>query len=170
MATIGGTPVWQMREVSSQNSFNGHNSLFVHFGLGDATTVDSLLIEWRSGRVDRLADETADRLLELTEGESPALVASESEAPIEYQVILYQNYPNPFNDNTNISFTLDRARDVRLEVIDQLGRILAVPTGGLLEAGSHTAAFSGTGLLSGIYVYRLRVGNSVITRRMTVVR
>ncbi len=49
-ATINGNPVWQMREVSAQNNFNGHNSLRVHFGLGNAATIDSVLIEWPSGQ------------------------------------------------------------------------------------------------------------------------
>ncbi|MDX1700083.1 MAG: FG-GAP-like repeat-containing protein, partial [Melioribacteraceae bacterium] len=45
-ANIDGKDVWQIREVSSQNSFNGHNSLRVHFGLKDATIIDSLIILW----------------------------------------------------------------------------------------------------------------------------
>jgi PKD repeat protein len=48
-ATINGNPVWQFREVSAQNNFNGHNSLRVHFGLGNATVIDSVLIDWSSG-------------------------------------------------------------------------------------------------------------------------
>jgi len=48
-AIINGNPVWQFREVSAQNNFNGHNSLRVHFGLGDATIIDSVIIEWTSG-------------------------------------------------------------------------------------------------------------------------
>lgn len=48
-ATINGNSYWQYREVSAQNSFCGHNSFRVHFGLGDALLVDSLLISWPSG-------------------------------------------------------------------------------------------------------------------------
>ncbi|MGB5895336.1 MAG: FG-GAP-like repeat-containing protein [Ignavibacteriaceae bacterium] len=48
-AIINGNPVWQFREVSAQNNFNGHNSLRVHFGVGDATMIDSVIIEWTSG-------------------------------------------------------------------------------------------------------------------------
>ena len=48
-ATINGNVVWQFREISSQNNFNGHNSLRIHFGLGDATIIDSVVIVWPSG-------------------------------------------------------------------------------------------------------------------------
>jgi PKD repeat protein len=49
-AAINGTPTWQMREVSAQNNFNGHNSLRVHFGLGNAAAIDSVVIEFPSGQ------------------------------------------------------------------------------------------------------------------------
>ncbi|MBT8380599.1 MAG: VCBS repeat-containing protein [Ignavibacteria bacterium] len=49
-ATIGGNPVWQMREVSAHNNFNGHNSLRVHFGLGNASSIDSVVFEFPSGQ------------------------------------------------------------------------------------------------------------------------
>ena len=48
-ATIGGSPVWQIRDISTQNSFLGHSALDIHLGLGDATTIDSLRIHWPSG-------------------------------------------------------------------------------------------------------------------------
>jgi PKD repeat protein len=48
-ATIKGENVWQMREVSAQSGYNCQNSLRVHFGLGDAQVVDSLIIEWPLG-------------------------------------------------------------------------------------------------------------------------
>jgi hypothetical protein len=47
-AVIGGVPVWQMREVSAQSGHCGQNDLTVHFGLGDATTIDSMVIDWPS--------------------------------------------------------------------------------------------------------------------------
>jgi len=49
-ATINGNTVWQYREISAQNNFNGHNSQRVHFGLGDASVVDSAIITWTSGQ------------------------------------------------------------------------------------------------------------------------
>ncbi|NIR63495.1 MAG: PKD domain-containing protein, partial [Aliifodinibius sp.] len=64
---IGGTPVWQIRNVSAQNSFNGHNSHNVHFGLGDATVVDSLEITWPSGDVKVMTSVNTDQFLTVTE-------------------------------------------------------------------------------------------------------
>jgi len=50
-ANIYGVDTWQMHEVSSQSGggAGGQNTLKVILGMGDATTVDSLIIEWPSG-------------------------------------------------------------------------------------------------------------------------
>lgn len=48
-ATISGNPTWQMREISSQSAYCSENDLRAHFGLGNATAIDSLVILWPSG-------------------------------------------------------------------------------------------------------------------------
>jgi len=67
LANISGNDVWQIREISSQNTFLGHNSLIVHFGFGDATIVDSLIIEWPSGIITDIANISADQQINLSE-------------------------------------------------------------------------------------------------------
>lgn len=75
-ATIAGQPRWQLREVSAQNSFNGHNDLVAHFGLGDATVIDSLEVTWPSGLRERIGSLAVDSCRELVEGElSPTPLA-----------------------------------------------------------------------------------------------
>jgi enediyne biosynthesis protein E4 len=68
LAVINGKPVWQMREISSQNSFSGQNSLDVHFGLGEATTIEKLIIEWPSGMTDELFGILVKQSITVTEG------------------------------------------------------------------------------------------------------
>ncbi len=49
-STIGGKTFWQTKEVATQNSaMGGQNSSKILFGLGTATSVDSLLVIWPSG-------------------------------------------------------------------------------------------------------------------------
>jgi hypothetical protein len=66
-AQINGSLVWQMRDISGQNSFDSQNSLRVHFGLGDADTVDSLVIFWPSGQSITYTNLTANQLYNFTE-------------------------------------------------------------------------------------------------------
>jgi hypothetical protein len=83
---------------------------------------------------------------------------------------LAQNYPNPFNPTTNISYTLKNSGKIRLSVFDLLGREVAVLANGIQNAGEHKVAFTGSGLSSGIYFYKLQAGTEVITKKMTLLK
>ena len=88
------------------------------------------------------------------------------------EIALDQNYPNPFNPSTLIRFALPESETVTLRVYDTLGR----PAATLLDqkphtAGTHTVRFDGAGLASGVYLYRLEVGASVLmTRYMQLIK
>jgi hypothetical protein len=67
-AAIDGIPTWQTKAVSNQNGgLAGQNSPKLLFGLGQTTTVDSVIVNWPSGMVTELAAPTANQLLEITE-------------------------------------------------------------------------------------------------------
>ncbi len=51
------------RAVSGGDGFLSASERTAHFGLGDAATVDELVVTWPDGRVDRLADVAADRTI-----------------------------------------------------------------------------------------------------------
>lgn len=81
-------------------------------------------------------------------------------------LMLAQNYPNPFNPGTRIAFSLPNAAPVSLRVFDLQGREVAILANGVLQAGDHLAHFDGTGLSSGIYLYRLEAGRLTQTGKM----
>jgi hypothetical protein len=81
-----------------------------------------------------------------------------------------QNYPNPFNPTTQIGFSVDNRKDVKLEVYDTAGRKVQTLIDSELNRGFYTATFDGSGLASGIYFYRLVTGNSVLTKKMVLVK
>jgi glucose/arabinose dehydrogenase len=89
-------------------------------------------------------------------------------APREFR--LEQNYPNPFNPETVIRYQLPEGADVRLAVYDMLGREVALLAEGRMTPGDHQARFDGSALASGVYVYRLRAGNLMLTRSMLLLR
>ncbi len=83
------------------------------------------------------------------------------------RITLAQNYPNPFNPSTTIEFTLGRSAYVTLHVFDIGGRQVATLVDERLWAGSHRMQFNGTGLSSGMYLYRLSTDNrNIATRKM----
>lgn len=85
-------------------------------------------------------------------------------------VDLAQNYPNPFNPSTRIEYQLPLKEFVSLKVFDVLGREVAVLVNEVQSPGTHVAEFSGAGLASGVYFYRLESGGFVETKRLVLLR
>ena len=83
---------------------------------------------------------------------------------------LSQNYPNPFNPETSISYTINRAQQVKLTVYDILGQEIAVLQDGTQNMGEHRVRFDASGLSSGIYIYTLETENQTLKKRMVLMR
>ncbi len=97
------------------------------------------------------------------------VVSTESEELPE-SVRLDQNYPNPFNPGTTIRYALPQAGNVRLAVYDVVGREVAVLVDGVRVQGAHTEIFKTPGLPTGMYVYVLSTPETVLTKRMLLVK
>lgn len=89
---------------------------------------------------------------------------------LPHAVTLDQNYPNPFNPATTIGWQLPEAADVSIRVFDQLGRQVGVVAEGFFAAGAHSAAFDGSRLTSGVYLYVLDAGDQRVTRHLTLLK
>ena len=88
---------------------------------------------------------------------------------------LRQNYPNPFNPETVIPFELGRPGYVALRIYNVLGQEVAHLTEGNLRAGSYRAVWNGkdargADVGTGVYLYRLQVGDAAVTRQMVLLR
>ncbi|MCB9366690.1 MAG: S8 family peptidase [Calditrichaeota bacterium] len=76
-------------------------------------------------------------------------------APLPQTAKLVGNYPNPFNPTTDLKFELASATHATLNVYDIQGRLVSELVNGMVQAGSHTVQFDGSGLASGVYFARL---------------
>ncbi|MCH7549570.1 MAG: T9SS type A sorting domain-containing protein, partial [Candidatus Krumholzibacteriota bacterium] len=88
---------------------------------------------------------------------------------------LFQNHPNPFNPSTTISFELAAPGRVRMDVFDTLGRRVRTIIDGVHPAGVSSVVWdgadqSGRPVVSGLYFYRLTIGNATLTRRMVLLK
>jgi hypothetical protein len=61
-------PLVQMDELRSGGSYFSQNDMRMHFGLEQATKVDSVEIRWLSGQIDHLKDLEVNRLYAIQEG------------------------------------------------------------------------------------------------------
>ncbi len=69
------------------------------------------------------------------------------------------NYPNPFNSSTTINFSLKERGVTVLEVYDMLGRKSQTLANEVMDVGSHSVEFNGSGLTEGIYTVILISNN-----------
>jgi len=90
--------------------------------------------------------------------------------PTPLNFTLQQNYPNPFNPATKISFTLQHAGLVKLEVYSILGEKVATILSEVRSAGAHTVLFDASRLAGGVYLYRLQAGAFHDVRKMLLMK
>ena len=76
--------------------------------------------------------------------------------------------PMPFREATTLRVRLDRPAQVRLDVVDVLGRVVAVLADGPLPVGETPARLDGSALAPGLYLVRLTTDGQTATQ--TVVR
>lgn len=90
--------------------------------------------------------------------------------PTEFS--LSQNYPNPFNPETTISYTLQDSGYTTLKVYDVLGREVVTLVNEFKQPEKYSVKFSNNSLQlsSGIYFYRLTVGDYSSTRKMVLLK
>lgn len=103
----------------------------------------------------------------------PTSIASEPLVSNPFR--LDQNWPNPFNPSTNISFTLEKADIVQLNIYNILGEKIKTLVTGEQSRGKHSFSWngkndSGMSVSSGTYIYRLKVGQLIETKQMLLIR
>ena len=108
--------------------------------------------------------------------------ATGAEAPLTYQSRLSQNHPNPFNPVTTIPYIVGgpngggAVQRVTLRVYDVSGRLVATlvdedSTPGRYEAAWQGRTDSGKSVLSGVYFYRLTIGErESFTRKLLLLK
>lgn len=83
---------------------------------------------------------------------------------------LNQNYPNPFNPFTEIEYSLKSREFVELKIYDMLGNQVANLVNEMQDAGNYKKFFDASNLSSGIYIYRLKAGSFIETKKMVLIK
>jgi hypothetical protein len=88
---------------------------------------------------------------------------------------LEQNYPNPFNPETLIAYRVGSANEVELSVYDVRGRRVTTLVSSTQQPGIYRVRWGGENsqgqpVASGVYFYRLRVGDEHFSRKMVLMK
>jgi hypothetical protein len=151
------------------------------WSIADTSVANMSIIFWAlgaalSGRHERLPPGVAW----IGEGDDDDDIAGSlgGNAPIQTtlnRVRLEPIRPNPVRREGHVRFAVDVPAPVSLEIYDVSGRRVRALVAASMEPGEHEAAWDGrddggTGVTSGIYFVRLRVGAATRTSRMVFVR
>ncbi|MDW3651891.1 MAG: FG-GAP-like repeat-containing protein [Bacteroidia bacterium] len=127
----------------------------VHFGLGNASQVEELIIHWNSGLKDTLKNIALNQTLKILE--TPGDPSEIPIVPVFTQKQEVYAYPNPFESSATLHFEMPTAGDLEVRIFSSSGQ----------RVFNHTFAFEGSGILeipwggesiqevpAGIYYYR----------------
>jgi len=93
----------------------------------------------------------------------------------EAKINLNQNYPNPFNPVTSIKYSIpaneeNELQNIVLKVYDTLGNEMTSLVNEIQSAGSYEVEFDASFLSSGIYFYRINSGNTIVSKKMILMK
>ena len=93
---------------------------------------------------------------------------------IEHKTIndfnLLQNYPNPFNPTTIIEYQIPKNSFVNLIVYNLLGQIVAKLVNQNQISGKYLVKFDASNLPSGVYMYKLKANEFILTKKMILTK
>ncbi len=158
----------QMREIEGITGGVAQSSQIVHFGVGTASVIDTVIVEWPvSGNVDIFTDVAPNQTISINEG-LPSAIKNKGHIAGNYR--LGQNYPNPFNPTTYIPFTLPKSEHVTIELYNINGQKITTIYNGTRPAGKNVVRFHPTKLASGVYFYSLKAGDFHAIHKMMLLK
>ena len=83
---------------------------------------------------------------------------------------LDQNYPNPFNPSTKINYSIKEKSNVELKIFDLLGSEIATLVNEEKSPGNYEVFFDASKSSSGVYLYSIKAGSFVQTRKMLLMK
>jgi hypothetical protein len=99
----------------------------------------------------------------------------ELKAVVPATFTLHQNFPNPFNPITSLRYDLPEQAQVTLTIYDLMGREITQLVNTAQEAGYKSVQWNATDIYgkpvsAGVYLYQIRAGGFVQTRKMVLLK
>ncbi len=115
---------------------------------------------------DHVGGTSSDIWAHVLEWNNPTSIGANSKSVID-DFQLFQNYPNPFNPLTTICYTLPNAAMVEFNILGLKIRTMVQQQ----PAGQYQVQWNGWDenghiVPSGVYIYKLQIGNKIHSRKM----
>ncbi len=134
------------KELTAGHGWASQNSNILFFGLGEATSIDELSIDWPSGLTQNVSINSLDKNYTITEGLSAQegilfdLSTSTNSIDLEntFQV---EVYPNPTTNSFSVDVSVKDQSDIQLEFFNALGQRIYVKSIQNPDAGNQLLTF-----------------------------
>jgi hypothetical protein len=136
---------------------NGTSTQPLSYRFRDADALEGIY-QYRLRQLDYNGEYSVSQVVEIEVSNMPSVYS------------LNQNFPNPFNPETVIRFELPEEAFINLTVYNAIGEKIAVLVNEKMEKGRYSRSFNASDLPSGIYIYRLISDNSVLTKKMMLLK
>ncbi|MFQ5709251.1 MAG: FG-GAP-like repeat-containing protein [bacterium] len=102
-------------------------------------------------------------------------VAGDRSSSVPTVFSLHQNFPNPFNPDTKISYDLPKAVNVSLKIYNIMGQEVMTLVDKAQAPGKYTVRWNGLNnagnkVAGGMYVFVIKAGDFVQSKRMTLLK
>lgn len=157
-ATINGNEVTQYREISSQTGYCGQNSLWAHFGMGDATEASEVRIQFSCDSDTTLTNIPINQMVEVKED----MTTSTGEI-LRGDVQRLNISPNPSSGQLWADFFLEKnTQDINVEIFNSMGQLITSNHFSTKGIGQQNISIDleALGLENGIYV--LKIGDEQV--------
>jgi hypothetical protein len=143
------------------------------FGSGGGDVAGSHVLRSTLGQNSAGISTSSEYALELGFWTQYMLLVTAAEEPspaLPGVFCLGQNHPNPFNPVTEITFGVPERAWVNIQLHGVDGRLLQTLVDAWFLPGNHVVKLDASHLASGIYLYRMRAGAFVETRKLILVK
>lgn len=141
-----------MDEVNSGSGWSSQNSLTLHFGLGQAATVDKIMLYWPSGIVDSLTNVMVNQTLTIEEGNPVTVVATQEEDSSQNLKV----FPNPASTEFQLQFDVLEDSPVQVSLFTPQGVLINQKEWLAIGGQEQRVNWSAKDLPAGLYYLRVQ--------------
>jgi len=158
----------QLNFISAGNGYCSQNTLDVHFGLGSATEVDSVIVIWPDGSRALFTGLEINNYNTLIKGSQNPLSIRTNEIVKEFE--LSKIYPNPFNKKISISVYPISTEIINIDVYDCIGKLVFGKSKTVTRNEQKTISLVFENMSSGVYLINLRSANHSKFKKISFIK
>lgn len=130
---------------------------------------------WSKGKVTSIPVQNIQKLTFSNISSAVGAAGNEKITTVIKSFNLLQNYPNPFNPSTTIEYEIPAGGDVEIKIFTTNGQLVKTFSYTHASPGTYTVIWdakndAGQAIASGVYIYRISFGNSVVAKKMMFVK